>query len=404
MNDNRNKKTFGLLYTLKIQFQNMPSFSSGFIYANKKNQIEILITVDAISEDGEPYFNNEREVQDATYLCSFFDGKPLNQNWQISNEKGPFCKAVKYDTTLSRREPPTLRTITRSTFQISKFISFDIVNPALEIAVGINIPGIGNFDTSMNGTPTLNSGSVFKSPSRISVSRISPIDYTDNRNVMVIDKGWKYIMTDALFRNGSNRHSSSYRNYAAIIRYKKISIITANKYNIIEKRVSPTLPYSAPYKDWFYSTTMPHAMNYATDDQALGAYLTSWFIETRDRVGYFHAINEGWTELTHKKKPPLYFTSMRNGEFNKKNTFSVWPQFSNDMPKLARFSNNNQNSITLVCHQINLVDHIPLYLGAECRAQSNTSLASHVEIVDEFGNEGIMTIEYRHNIDGEITV
>lgn len=87
----------------------------------------------------------------------------------------------------------------------------------------------------MNGTPTLNSGSVFKSPSRISVSRISPIDYTDNRNVMVIDKGWKYIMTDALFRNGSNRHSSSYRNYAAIIRYKKYLLLQPTNITLSKK-------------------------------------------------------------------------------------------------------------------------------------------------------------------------
>lgn len=73
---------------------------------------------------------------------------------------------------------------------IHKFVSCDRQDNGAVIAGGVDIPGVGKFNTSQFGTSTKNGpsgkdGSEFKNPKNITIIAKEPIRYSDKNNIMI---------------------------------------------------------------------------------------------------------------------------------------------------------------------------------------------------------------------------
>lgn len=153
-------------------------------YANGRHNLEIIITVGIRNLEGNNLTITEEELKSQVFICDSITGENLNTSWTISNESNEYT--VKVVTDASMRKYDSLR-------YVQKFISCSKLNTpdfVQHISVGINIPGIGKFNTSRNGTSTMNcgqgeSGSVFDSPKESSIRLVRAIDYGLRENIIV---------------------------------------------------------------------------------------------------------------------------------------------------------------------------------------------------------------------------
>lgn len=188
---------FKELLLLNLRFKGLPN-ESAQIYGNQRNQIGIEISVKILDQDDKimPLFVDD--LKDLVYLCDYETGVPLTSPWYTSNDANDYTRPV----ITSNRTPTSTELFLNSEKKasdvayITKYLwcSEACINKI--IAVGINIPGTGNFDTSRNGTDTINTkggkgnGSIFKSGHSLAITSLEEMVYND---------------TDLIFRNVSKK-------------------------------------------------------------------------------------------------------------------------------------------------------------------------------------------------------
>lgn len=185
---------FGKLNSLNIHFAESPSSLAAEIYGNSennviRNQVEVNIEVELSDINYNPLGVSLSEITDALSLCDYETGKPLSSPWITSSIRGEYVRAIGYSTVVKSNHHSKKM---GRTF-ISLFISCSEYPNTRSIAVNIDIPGVGPFNTSKNGTPTLNGpngegGGVFKSPSQVTVASVAPVDYSRPENISVINR------------------------------------------------------------------------------------------------------------------------------------------------------------------------------------------------------------------------
>ncbi|HDC4501908.1 hypothetical protein [Enterobacter kobei] len=185
---------FGKLNSLNIHFAESPSSFAAEIYGNSennviRNQVEVIIEVDLSDIDYNPLDVSASDITNALSLCDYETGSPLLSPWIASSERGDYVRAIGYSTVVKSHHHSKKNV---KTF-ISLFISCSEYPNTRSIAVNIDIPGVGPFNTSKNGTPTLNgpngeTGGVFKSPSQVTVTSVATVDYSRPENISVINR------------------------------------------------------------------------------------------------------------------------------------------------------------------------------------------------------------------------
>lgn len=205
--------SFGKLATLDFGYENIASGVNPEIYANSINQVEILISVKVTDKNdkdavlsltpddfyiGEDLNNNTEKA--SLYLCHHTTGERIGSPWKLSKEKGDYVKAVNHDG-----HSRTKRDRSKTTY-IKTYLSCSESNITKKFSIGIDIPSIGEFNTSTNGTTTKNSakekpGSTFGIPKSLEISTFDPIDYNRIENIIIPEgvkkfTDMKYVSSD----------------------------------------------------------------------------------------------------------------------------------------------------------------------------------------------------------------
>lgn len=152
------------------------------MYANSRNNIELNITVDIVDKNNEKIHVDVAKLRRHLYICDYVTGEKIGSPWNFSDDSNEYT---------IRFVAGSLLFMSKSTdfTYIKKYIYATLNDPkTLTFSVGIDIPGVGPFDTSLNGTSTLNgpkgeSGSVFKSPKSLQIEALRPIDYSLHENL-----------------------------------------------------------------------------------------------------------------------------------------------------------------------------------------------------------------------------
>jgi len=168
------------------------------IFANGENQVEILVSISMQDTNGRELNISTDKLKDALYLCDYHTGKKLPSALEFSYDEHEYNRAVSYQNVYSTGNKIALPDNDIMSSDLSQadatYVSFYLSCKALmdnyTIAVGINVPGVGAFDTTVNGTETPNSpknekGSVFKNPKYVNVNFLVPIDYSDPLNLHI---------------------------------------------------------------------------------------------------------------------------------------------------------------------------------------------------------------------------
>ncbi|HGJ5874403.1 MAG TPA: hypothetical protein ACHBZA_15205 [Arsenophonus apicola] len=195
---------FWRLDTLDIGFYDNTSAQRATIYANEKNQVEFYIKVKIVDKNNNPLDIPDKELINNIYLVHYADGNTNLHPWKATSNKNDYAKVVAWNAQLSE---PKIETYAGEKM-VKYYLSASESNRNLDISAGIYIPGVGQFDTSQNGTNTKNgprgeSGSVFVSPKYKQVKSIPAIDYSKPENIEVKEiptaiNNFKEIMSDGL--------------------------------------------------------------------------------------------------------------------------------------------------------------------------------------------------------------
>lgn len=177
---------FNKLTKLDFNYEGVAPGITPAIYANSKNQVDIVISVEVKDVDGEPLNLKKEDFKDLLYFCDYITGEKINSPWSISNNINEYTKPV-----LLSNSHIDKKSISGPQY-IHRYLSCSESNIQKVFSVGIHVPGIGDFNTSKNGTNTPNcpkggSGSPFKSPKSLIISTLPPIDYSLRENIKVIN-------------------------------------------------------------------------------------------------------------------------------------------------------------------------------------------------------------------------
>jgi len=246
---------FGKLATLDFVYGNIVPGVIPKIYANSRNQVEIIISVKVIDKQkdgsnkdkvlsltpddfyiGEDLNNNTEKA--SLYLCDHTTGERMSSPWKLSDKKGDYTKAVNHDG-LSRAKRDNA-----ATTYIHTYLSSTECKITKNFSIGIKIPGVGEFNTTQNGTLTLNgpegkSGSYFKSPNSLTITTLNPIDYSFSNNIF-IDKEFKHydnlkkVVTDMGYSDAVILAPNTFRGESS---YGYALVKLSNGYQFKEKKV-----------------------------------------------------------------------------------------------------------------------------------------------------------------------
>lgn len=212
-----NWDSFGRLIELDLFFKDVSNRSAG-IYANGRNRIELKIAVQILDRNNNPLILTENDLKDQIYFCDYEDGRPLESKWTVSNTSNEYTQPIRLR---NARSIESVNDISRNTVYISKFLSCTVRDSEKTFAVAIDVPGIGKFDTTKNGTNTRNgaddrSDNTFKSPSKLTISALPEILYTENDLIIVkaIERNKKqYKMVSTYDPADGKEYNVHYDNY-----------------------------------------------------------------------------------------------------------------------------------------------------------------------------------------------
>lgn len=178
---------FYKLSTLKISTADT-DYSSVSIYSNGNNQVKLLIKLTAIDSSGAELDLSNDDIINNLYLCDYQTGEYLSSEWDVSASAGDYVGVI---TGQTRSISSTIESRINN---IYLYLSCSKDNLHKDVAVGIRIPVVGesgteyfDFNTTSDGTSTQNGapGSVFKSPAKVTVNTVTPLDYSSPGNVSV---------------------------------------------------------------------------------------------------------------------------------------------------------------------------------------------------------------------------
>lgn len=177
---------FYRLSTLSITFAHSTA-GTAYIYGNGRNQVAVSVSLKIVDRAGNKIGLTEDDIYNAIYLCDYNTGEETERPepspdspiiprayspWSYSRYANEFHNAISYQSAsvfgASEAAIPAVQDNLVDTFALYKSCPEEADGKL--ISVGVSVPGVGNFDTSRNGTATINapagnSGSVFKSPS-----------------------------------------------------------------------------------------------------------------------------------------------------------------------------------------------------------------------------------------------
>lgn len=179
---------FDSLSILNFSFKESAK-SQAHIYANGSNQVEVVVKIRILDKENTPLKIKPEEINDLIYFVNYTDGTEIKE-LEFANEPSEYVKPLLYRSHASKREtgeesslPP--EELNSSIIFVSKYISSSVSSIEKQIAVGIDIPGVGKFDTSLDGTDTKNGPegdaeprNFFKSPRSLIIKTESPVDYS----------------------------------------------------------------------------------------------------------------------------------------------------------------------------------------------------------------------------------
>lgn len=179
---------FYQLTHLSIDFPNSVN-NKAAIYGNGKNQVEVMVTLRIINKSLSPISLKEEDVREHIFLCDFFSGNDLKSGWKISDKDNGYNKVIEYIQSADARHEK-IDVMDDGFISIHKFVCCDRQDNGVVIAGGIDIPGVGKFNTSQFGTSTKNGpngkeGNEFKNPKNITIIAREPIRYSDKDNITI---------------------------------------------------------------------------------------------------------------------------------------------------------------------------------------------------------------------------
>lgn len=203
---------FNKLKTLKIMFHDRSDAKNAEIFGNGINQVKILIHIniestDTYTDKGETYHYDlditDKELNEVLSLVTYQKGEKISRNngkssvryWNSSTTESAFSAAFGYDMFFTKNEHvASLKSGQDFIFYVSA-ADFS-ADQDIEIAAEVDIPGVGVFNTTSQGTDTINgsqgtmSGSVFKMPAYVHVHARTKIDYSEKKNLFLRQSGW----------------------------------------------------------------------------------------------------------------------------------------------------------------------------------------------------------------------
>lgn len=193
-------KDFNKLNTLSIKFANSTA-RQATIFANGNNQVEILVTVRMTGTNGSPLYISQEELRKALYLCDYNTGRRISSPWIVTFEKGQYNFAVSYQNVMSARSQEFSVEEQSNNENIQFYLSCESYRDNSLIAVALDVPGVGVFNTTENGTHTRNSvdgktGSRFRSPHHVNVMLVPAINYSDPKNFSIEVSNFETLATN----------------------------------------------------------------------------------------------------------------------------------------------------------------------------------------------------------------
>lgn len=178
---NGNWDQFGSLNKLDFVFHGMDERDLLTLYANSRHMLQIIVSVEIFDKTEEKKLNvTDDEIRNAIYFCYADTGNTLGSPWTISDYPGEYLtNGDDHGTNESFDTDSSIR-------YIYKYISCDPhnFNELQEIiSIGIDVPGIGKFNTTHNGTKT--KGHTFKQPKVYKIIAEPPIDFEDHNNLTI---------------------------------------------------------------------------------------------------------------------------------------------------------------------------------------------------------------------------
>ncbi|MFB5640189.1 hypothetical protein ACEZEZ_00280 [Kluyvera ascorbata] len=64
--------------------------NSGLIYANTRNQVELIVNFIALDDNGKQVFLTDAQMQSTISLCDYFTRGTINNGWSVSQQAGDF--------------------------------------------------------------------------------------------------------------------------------------------------------------------------------------------------------------------------------------------------------------------------------------------------------------------------
>ncbi|MDR5616211.1 hypothetical protein [Arsenophonus sp.] len=163
------------------------------IFGNGKNQATIYIRIRISDKNKKILIIPDDELLKAVHLVHYTEGKRLNRQgdnsnykpWVYTNEDLGYAKVISTSNTVKSE----VSTYGEYGQVIKLYLHATEPNEGFKISAGIDIPGVVNFNTSEMGTITRNgpegkTGSAFKYPHFVHIKAITPIDYGSKYNVL----------------------------------------------------------------------------------------------------------------------------------------------------------------------------------------------------------------------------
>lgn len=426
---------FKKLIHLSLYYTDSSGNENAIIYANNKNQAKIGIRVRAINKEDKSLNITSEDLSGRIFLCDSKTGNKIDESkWTLSEDDNGYSKAVNYSGQhRAKREGDG------SVF-VERYLSSSSSNEnEYRFSVGIDIPGIGEFNTSNIGTNTKNcpngkDGSVFKSPKSLSISTLRPINYSISSNFNIIGE-WKnysdlkkvvsdmrygYVYSSPYCVRGmgvscidrwveKQEHYGESSYATALIKlgngfFFKNKIINKNNATFEGLNISPEL--SDSYREKFGSNLGEVRIKLDRDQNEKSADII-WVCDGRSLDFSFLFVDPIACGISADS-----IISVADNTFKARKDYRYYIGINDDrhvfdqrdkLPKIK-----DEYILVVICnHRIPpaeegfFSDKIGFY-GGQCHKISNKSVT--VDIADEFGNEGTIAIAFNEDAWPQITV
>ncbi|MCW2482560.1 hypothetical protein, partial [Candidatus Symbiopectobacterium sp. NZEC135] len=273
--------------------------------------------------------------------------------------------------------------------------------PSTLISLGIDIPGVGKFDTSEHGTTTLNgpgggSGSVFKNPQNITISSLEPIDYGVSSNIVISD-GWSRLeqmnlLSDKLPVNLSSDHSPADGSEAVFNKgkayYRSLRISSKEGWPFVLKIINGN------------RTPVP-GYNVVTRSGQSGVDILCGFNTRDDKLPAPVQVYD--TSMVFIDMSEFGVRSSTSGGlaiFGKNSQYRP-TEWTLKLPLSNAVFNTTIDRSSIAIAMLHVRHCAYFYTGETwgSKGWNNSPIPAHISVFDQFGNSGIISISVSENKD-----